>query len=135
MSYRTLQTLVVIAAGLFGLGFLLVPEATTSPYAVTDWNEGTLAVARLYGVALLMVAGASWACLPVGELNVQRRIALCSAVISAIGALVAAQSALAGSANALMWSTVAIYGFFCVAWAVFWVRTGHAEPAQSPTGA
>jgi hypothetical protein len=41
-----------------------VPELIGSAYGVTGWNVGTLVPARLYGVALLMIAGIAYALMP-----------------------------------------------------------------------
>src|SRR5213595_2182824 len=130
MSFRTLQMLVVLAAAAFGAAFLLIAELVSSFYGVDDWNSGTLVIARLYGVVLLMVAGAAYACLHSEDKALQRRVALVDVSTSALGTLVSVQSVLAGTTNALMWTTVLIFGFFTVAWLVFAVSAGHAGTAH-----
>ncbi|MGZ5194219.1 MAG: hypothetical protein ACXWJM_02420 [Ramlibacter sp.] len=133
MSYRSIQMLVVVAAALFGAAFLLAPELITSFYGIHDWNSTTVVPARLYGVALLMVAGAAYACLPIEDLALQRRIALANIPTSALGALVGLQSVLAGTTNALMWTTVLIFGFFTAAWLMFRADAGHVATGRHAT--
>lgn len=132
MSYRTIQMLVIIAAAPFGAAFLLAPELLTGYYGIEDWNAGTLVPAHLYGVALLMVASAAYACLPIQDPGLQRRIALANIAPTAIGAIVALQSVLAGSSNALMWTTVLLFVFFTAAWGVFAMRLSHTGATHHP---
>jgi len=133
MSFRTIQMLVGLAAGAFGVAFLLAPELITSYYGIHDWNSTTVVPARLYGVALLMVAGAAYACLPIEDLALQRRIALANIPTTALGALVSLQSVLAGTTNALMWTTVLIFGFFTAAWWMFRADAWHVGARRHAT--
>jgi len=132
MSYRTIQMLVILAAAPFGAAFLLAPELVTGYYGIEDWNAGTLVPAHLYGVALLMVASAAYACLPIHDPALQRRVALANVPATALGALVSLQSVLAGSSNALMWTTVLLFAFFTAAWSVFGVRLSQRGAAHHP---
>jgi hypothetical protein len=101
----------------FGLASLLAPESIASLYGIAGWNTGTTVIARLFGTGLLYAAGAIYAVMDTAALDVQLRFARMFAAASAIATAISAQSVLSGSASAMMWTTVGIYGFFCVAWA------------------
>lgn len=114
MSFRLVCTLGFIGAGIFGLGFLLIPELVFSYYGITGWNPGTTLIARLYGVGLLYAASASFAARESTDPRLQRAFGMTFAVVSALGAIASLLSVLSGGSNALMWSTVAIFGFYAI---------------------
>ena len=122
MSFSLLCVIAVATTLPFGLAFLLAPESISSLYGITGWNPGTTAVAKLFGIELLYVAGASFAVMGCTDVRVQRRIALAFALVSAIAAVLSIQTILSGAASAFHWSTVALYIFFAVAWGSFAMR-------------
>jgi hypothetical protein len=112
----------ILTTGLFGLAFLLAPEATLQLYGVGGLNLGTIAVARLFGVELLASTAVLAAVRVTPDALLQRRIATAFAAASAVGVAVTAHAAVIGAANVVMWSTVGIYVFFTVAWTLFATR-------------
>ncbi|MGZ5181314.1 MAG: hypothetical protein ACXWC2_12590, partial [Ramlibacter sp.] len=59
--------------------------------------------------------------------------ALANIPTSALGALVSLQSVLAGTTNALMWTTVLIFGFFTAVWLMFRADAGHVATGRHAT--
>lgn len=116
MDFRLVCVLGFVGAGIFGLGFLLLPELVSSYYGISGWNPGTILIARLYGVGLLYTASASFAVKGTTDAVVQRTLGFAFAAVSAIGAVLAFLSVSSGGSNALMWSTVAIFAFYTVVW-------------------
>jgi hypothetical protein len=107
----------------FGLAFAFIPEPASAPYGVAGWNPGTASVARLFGVELLYVSAALFAVRPTTDPMLQRRFAMGFCLVSALAVVLALQSVLSGATGQLSWSTVAIYGFFVVVWALFTLRS------------
>jgi hypothetical protein len=116
MDFRIVCVLGVVVAGIFGLGFLLLPELVSSLYGISGWNPGTTLIARLYGGGLLFTASASFAVKGTLDPAIQRTFGFSFAVVSLIGAAISLQSVTSGGTNALMWSTVAIFAAFAVMW-------------------
>ena len=108
MKLSTLFTISAIVTALFGLTFVLVPEASISLYGVTLSPGGAL-VARLFGAALLGYAVLTWFARNAGESEARKAIILAMVISETIGFIVALLGQLAGVVNALGWSTVAIY--------------------------
>ena len=48
MNFRLVCVLGLVVTGVFGLGFLLLPELVSSFYGISSWNPGTTFIARLY---------------------------------------------------------------------------------------
>lgn len=122
MGFATICVLGFVTTGLFGLAFLVAPEATLQIYNVTGLNPGTTSIARLFGVELLATAAALVAVKPISDQLSRRRIAVAFAITTAIGTIVTVHAAATGAGNALMWSSVAIYGVFTVLWVMFAAR-------------
>ena len=114
MSFRLVCFLGLIGAGLFGFGFLLLPELLSSYYGIGGWNPGTTLVARFYGVGLLYTASAAFAVKDTSDLRIQRAFGIGFAVVSVIGVVLSLLSVTSGGSNGLMWSTVVIFAFYAV---------------------
>lgn len=117
MTFALVCLLAVLATVPFGLAFLLAPETIAAPYGISAWNAGTLAVARLFGVSLLNIACAALAVRSTTDGRVQKNVSTWFALASAVATITALHSVTTGGINTLGWSTVAIYGFFTLAWA------------------
>lgn len=117
MNFRWVCLIGIVASAPFGLGFVLFPEAVSSLYGITGWSASTLLVGRLYGMALLFIAGASFAAQDTQDTTVQRRLCQSNTVCSIIGAVLCLQSVTGGSTNALMWSVVLLFAALAV---MFW---------------
>jgi hypothetical protein len=113
VKIRTLFILAAVVQGLFGLGFLLIPETLTSFYGNT-LGQGGVIFARLFGTALLALAATFWFARDAEESEARRAIIIGGLVNSLIGFLVALYSQVTGMVNELGWSTVIIYFLFAV---------------------
>ena len=116
-----LATIFSINAGLalvFGLGFVLMPETLLSSYGI-ELSEPGLFVGQLLGAAFLGFAIITWLVRNSGESDVLRAIVLAFFIENTIGFVVALKGQLAGLANTLGWSTVAIYALLAVGYGYF----------------
>jgi hypothetical protein len=127
MKLSTVFTVTAIVSLLFGLGFVLVPEATLAPYGVTTDQEG-INIARLFGAALLGYAVLAWSARKTEESAARRSIVLALFLGFSIGFVVTVVNQLTGVANALGWSTVAIYLLFALSYGYF----QFAQPSSAP---
>ncbi len=61
MNLNTLFKINVFVSGLFGLGFVLAPEATLTPYGLSqEIIDGSVMIARWFGGANIGYAILSW---------------------------------------------------------------------------
>jgi hypothetical protein len=130
MSFRTVCFLAVIATAPFGLMFLLAPQWLGALYGLDYGTPGSAMLGRLYGAALLLLAGLFFAMSDIADSRAQQRTAAAGCFACALGALVSVHATLTGVTNALMWSTAVLYGFFVVAWAVLRLRQRSASEHQ-----
>lgn len=106
-----LYPFLIIKAGIsiiFGLSFLLIPEATTSLFGVSI-NQTAATTARYMGALLLGIGFICWfARLCTDYLEIQG-ILLSLFIADALGFLIALFSQLSGLYNTLGWVNVAIW--------------------------
>ena len=117
MDFRSLATLAAIAALIFGFGLLVSPAQTAAIYGAGSSDVWHLLTARYFGSGLLMYGAALWALRALTDPEAQRRAAGLLAAATAIGLLVTLYAVIGRVMNAAGWSSVALYGFFVVAWA------------------
>jgi len=117
MSYGLVARIGIIVVVVFGLAFLFMPEQTSSLYGLSGWNAGTTVVARLFGVSLLTIGAIVAAIRSITDVELQRRVAKYLAGANLLGVVISAHAVLTGAGNALLWTVVAIYLFFLLAWA------------------
>lgn len=117
MDYRTLCLVGTLVTLPFGLGFALVPQPMLALYGITSVGAALALMGRYFGVALIAYAAAMWGYREIRSDSVQQTAARLLAAAQLCGLLLSLQAVLAGTVNALGWSTVVIYGFFTVAWA------------------
>lgn len=117
MDYRTLCLVGTLVTLPFGLGFALVPQAVLALYGIAPVGETLALMGRYFGVTLIAYAAAMWGYREIRTEGVQQTAARLLAVAQLCGLLLSLQAVVAGTVNALGWSTVLIYGFFTVAWA------------------
>ena len=127
MSFNVVCLIGLFVATPFGLAFLFAPEIASSIYGISGWNSGTTAIARLFGIELLYMSGAIYAVRQTPDSATQRRFSQIFALASTIACVVLIQAVLAGSANSFLWSSVAIYAFFALAWANLGFRSTSAN--------
>jgi hypothetical protein len=108
----------------FGLSFLLAPGMVLPMYgAPTD--PATVLMSRFFGVALLQLGLMLYFLREVSDPSTQRAMALAGVVGSAAGVAVSVMGVLAGTVNALGWSTVAIYAALLLGY----LSTMQSQPA------
>ena len=108
MKLNALMVVNAIVAGLFGIGFVLVPAQLLSQYGITTDAQFEM-VSQLFGAALIGFAVLTWAARNATDSDARRAILLGIFVCNTIGFVVALIGQLGGIANTLGWSTVAIY--------------------------
>ncbi len=118
MKIRTLMIVNAIVAGLFGIGFVLVPGQVLSQYGITT-DAAFVLVGQLLGAAFIGFAVLTWAARNSTDSEARRAILLALFVGDAIGFIVALIAQLGGIVNALGWSTVAIYLLLAIGWGYF----------------
>lgn len=118
MTIRTLMIVNAIIAGLFGIGFVLVPGQLLSQYGITPDPAFNL-VGQLLGAAFIGFAVLTWAARNTTDSEARRAILLALFVGDAIGFIVALIAQLGGIVNALGWSTVVIYLLLALGWGYF----------------
>lgn len=106
-----LSNLLVVAAALgavFGVAFVVASGPLLSIYGITLDKAGTL-VAQLFGAALISLATLNWFARNVTDPAARQAVVLGNLAGDAVGFVVILLGQLAGIANALGWSNVAIY--------------------------
>jgi hypothetical protein len=106
-----LSNLLVVAAvigAVFGVGFVVASGPLLAIYGITLDKAGTL-VAQLFGAALISLAVLNWLARNVTGPEARRAVVLANLAGDVVGFVVILLGQLAGVANALGWSNVAIY--------------------------
>jgi hypothetical protein len=118
MKLNMFMTIVAVVAGLFGLGFIFIPEQILSFYGAAP-NESANYMAQLFGAALLGIAVILWLSKDAEDSPVRQAILLGLFVAEGVGFVVALMTQLGGGINALGWSTVIIYLLFALGFGYF----------------
>ena len=121
MQSRTMLTIGAALSLGFGASFLAAPIPVLALYGVAA-DAATALMARFFGVGLFHIGGLLWLTSDVSEPTTLRAIMLASVLGAIVGLLVSLQGVLAGTTNALGWSTVAIYGLLMLGYGAFVVR-------------
>ena len=106
-----LSNLLVVAAAIgavFGVGFVVASGPLLSIYGITLDKAGTL-VAQLFGAALISLAVLNWLARTVTDPAARQAVVLGNLAGDVVGFVVILLGQLAGIANVLGWSSVAIY--------------------------
>ena len=103
---------------IFGLSLVLIPVALFSLYGITVTDAG-IVLARLFGAAFLGFTVLNWSARNAADSEVLRGIVLANLLMDAVGFVVTLLGQLAGLANALGWSFVALYLLFALGFAYF----------------
>lgn len=107
-----------VLAGVFGLGLVLVTGPMLSLYGIALDKAGTV-VAQLFGAALIGFALINWFARNATDGEARGAIVLGNLVGDVAGFMVALIGQLAGVANVLGWSAVAIYLLLSLGFAYF----------------
>jgi len=102
----------------FGLSLVLVPGGLLSLYGITV-NDAGILIARLFGAAFLGFTVLNWSARKAADSEILRGIMLANLIMDAVGFIVTLLGQLAGLANALGWSSVALYLLFGLGFAYF----------------
>jgi hypothetical protein len=106
-----LSTLLVVAAvigAVFGIAFVVATGPLLSIYGITLDKAGTL-VAQLFGSLLIGLATLNWFARNVTDPEARQAVVFGNLAGDVVGFVVILLGQLAGIANALGWSNVAIY--------------------------
>lgn len=126
MRLRTLLLIGGVLGLLFGLAFVLFPQATLRLYGVGP-DPAIVLMSRFFGAALLQVGLVLFLIRDVGDPRTQRGVVLGSFIGSLAGFVVALTGQFWDVVNRLGWSSVAIYGFLLVGYGSF--IFGRSRPA------
>jgi hypothetical protein len=118
MRLRTLLLIGGLLALIFGLGFLLFPQALLRLYGIAP-DPAIVLMSRFFGAALLQVGLVLYLIRDVGDLRTQRGVVIGSFLGSLAGLVVALTGQFWEVVNSLGWSTVAIYGLLLIGYGSF----------------
>ena len=118
MKLNVFMAIAAVVSGLFGLGFVFVPEQLMSLYGAAP-HAGANYMAQLLGGAFLGIAIILWLCKDAEVSPMRQAILLGMFVADGIGFVVALLTQLDGGINALGWSTVIIYLLFALGFGYF----------------
>jgi len=103
---------------IFGLALVLIPGSLLSLYGIEVEAAGIL-LARLFGAAFLGYTVLNWSARNASDSEVLRGIVLANLIMDVVGFVVTLLGQLAQVANALGWSSVALYLLFSLGFAYF----------------
>ena len=118
MKLNTLLSIAAVVAGVFGVAFVVATGPLLSLYGIALDRAGTL-VAQLFGAALIGFAVLNWFARNLTDREAQRAIVLANLSSDVVGFVMILIGQLAGVANALGWSSVAIYLLLALGFAYF----------------
>jgi hypothetical protein len=107
MTVRNYFAIFAVLSLLFGIGFVLAPGQVLSNYGVADSTAIAL-MARLFGGTLLAIAVIQWSARDFSEAAV-RPILIGLCIANVVNLVVSIMATMAGTINAMGWSTVLIY--------------------------
>lgn len=118
MRLRTLLLIGGLLGLIFGLGFLLFPQALLRLYGVAP-DPAIVLMSRFFGAALVQIGLVLYLIRDVGDPRTQRGVVIGSFLGSLAGLVVALTGQFWDLVNSLGWSTVAIYGFLLIGYGSF----------------
>ena len=108
MKLSMLLAIAAVIGAVFGVAFVVASGPLLSIYGITLDKAGTL-VAQLFGALLIGIATLNWFARNVTDPEARQAVVLGNLVGDVIGFVVILLGQVAGIANALGWSNVAIY--------------------------
>lgn len=108
MKCSTFLSVTGILGIVFGLGFLLTPEAVAPLYGVPV-EAHTMMMDRYFGGSLLWVGLISWLTRGLRDDAAVRAVLQAGTLGNLTGLVISAWAALTGLMNALAWSSVSLY--------------------------
>ena len=125
MKHSTFMAIAAVLALVFGLAFLLIPAQLLSLYGITLDLDG-LWIARCLGSAFIGAAVTTWFGKNISQGDALRAILLGDFALAVTGLIVTVLYSIV-AANALIWSSTAIYAFLAAGFGYFLF----AKPASS----
>ena len=116
MKLSTLLAIAAVIGAAFGVAFVVASGPLLSIYGITLDKAGTL-VAQLFGALLIGIATLNWFARHVTEPEARQAVVLGNLVGDVVGFVVILLGQIAGIANALGWSNVAIYLLLAIGFA------------------
>ncbi len=108
MNVRAYFAVFAVLALLFGIAFVLAPGPVLANYGITSTNPPLALMSRLFGATLLALAVIQWMARDF-DAAPRRAVLIGVGVADAVAFLIAIAAVIAGTINALGWSTVIIY--------------------------
>ena len=108
MKLKTILVINAILLGLFGLGSVLAPEASATPYGLT-LDPLSKHLNQTLGAFFLGLAVLSWMSRNLTDSNALRAILLAFVISYSIAMIIGIIDILSGLGNALGWSSVVLY--------------------------
>jgi hypothetical protein len=108
VKLNNLLVVAAVIAAVFGVGFVLASGTLLAVYGITLDKAGTL-VAQLFGALLIGFAVLNWFARNVTDPEARQAVVFGNLAGDVVGFVVILIGQLAGIANALGWSNVAIY--------------------------
>ncbi len=118
MKLSTFMLIAAIVAFIFGLGFILAPEASLKPYGTTTDVTG-LFLGRYLGASLLGIAFLTWVTRNAPASATRKAVLSALFVTMVLGFLVALYDKFAGGGNNLIWLNVVIYLLLAIGFGYF----------------
>ena len=113
MTIKTFFTILAVLSFLFGVGFVLAPDQVLANYGI-EHSAALALLGRLFGGALLTLGVILWLARDFRDEAAVRTVLIGGLVADVVNLVVATMGTLAGTTNALGWSTVLIYLFGAV---------------------
>jgi hypothetical protein len=113
MTIRMLFTILAVLSFLFGIGFVLAPDQVLANYGI-EHSPALALMGRLFGGALLTLGVILWLARDFRDEAAVRAVLVSTLVGAVVNVVVAILGTLAGTTNALGWSTALIYLFAAV---------------------
>ena len=113
MTSRSLLTITAVVAVLYGLGFVLIPDAINAIYGVPS-DPHTALYTRFFGSALLGFGVINWFAKDFRSWEAIRGVLIGIVVTTGIGGLIAVFAVVTGLSNAMTWTSVLVYALLFV---------------------
>jgi hypothetical protein len=108
MTVKLFLTIAAAISVLFGIAFVLMPETTGAVYG-TPPEAHTILAERYFGATLFPLGLIFWFAKDISDRSILRRVLIAFAIGCILGAIVSIVGTVAGTVNAMGWSTVLIY--------------------------
>lgn len=108
MTLRSFFTILAVLSFLFGIGFVLAPSQVLANYGI-ETTPALALMGRLFGGALLTLGVILWFARDFRDEAAVRAVLLGALLGDVVNLVVATMGTVAGTSNALGWSTVVIY--------------------------